>query len=169
MASPSTGSGRPSAGSSTPQAFYGEYLPTTLEAFLDDPAAGEREGSLPTYVPYLGGSRYALEPLAAAFGSLTLKTTREDLLLALVRGNLRYLGEHLEQVARLVPVSRRLGISGGAARIRGMLGARERWTGPFEYVFQDQSSLLGAAMLGQVWQAGGDGAAGRATTPGGSC
>jgi hypothetical protein len=74
--------------------------------------------------------------------------------MALVRDNLRYLGEHLEQVARLVPVNRSLGISGGAARIPGMLRARERWTGPFEYVYQDQSSLLGAAMLGQVWLGG---------------
>ena len=31
-----------------------------------------------------------------------------------------------------------------------MLEARRRWTGPFDYVFQDQSSLLGAAMLGQI-------------------
>ena len=73
----------------------------------------------------------------------------------MLRGNLRYLGAHLEQVSGLVPVNRSVGISGGAARIRGMLRARDRWTGPFDYVFQDQSSLLGAAMLGQLWQAGG--------------
>jgi sugar (pentulose or hexulose) kinase len=144
-------------------AFYGGYLPATLEAFLDDLLIDERETRLPSYVPYLGGSRYSLEPLAAAFGSVTLQTTREDLLLAVVRGNLRYLGEHLEEVARLVPVNRRLGISGGAARIGGMLRARQRWTGPFEYVYQDQSSLLGAAMLGQLWQAGGSSAPDRAT------
>jgi hypothetical protein len=58
-------------------------------------------------------------------------------------------------VARLVPVNRSVGISGGAARVRGMLAARTRWTGNFDYVFQDQSSMLGAAMLGQVFQAGG--------------
>jgi sugar (pentulose or hexulose) kinase len=136
-------------------AFYGQYVPATLAAFLADPAVEERERGLPTYTPYLGGSRYSLAPMTAAFASVTLQTTREDLLLAVLRGNLRYLGEHLEQVARLVPVNHTVGISGGAARIRGMLRARERWTGPFEYVFQDQSSLLGAAMLGQVWQSGG--------------
>ena len=135
--------------------FYGRYLPDTLESFLDDPALEVRERELPGYAPYLGGSRYALEPLAAAFQGVTLQTTREDLLLAMLRGNLRYLGEHLEQVSGLVPVNRSVGISGGAARIRGMLRARDRWTGPFHYVFQDQSSLLGAAMLGRVWQAGG--------------
>jgi hypothetical protein len=35
-----------------------------------------------------------------------------------------------------------------------MLDARRRWTGDFEYVFQDQSSLLGAAILGQISQSG---------------
>jgi hypothetical protein len=35
-----------------------------------------------------------------------------------------------------------------------MLEARRRWTGPFEYIFQDQSSLRGAAMLGQIHMTG---------------
>jgi hypothetical protein len=35
-----------------------------------------------------------------------------------------------------------------------MLEARRRWTGDFEYRFQDQSSLLGAAILGQISQSG---------------
>jgi xylulokinase len=135
--------------------FFGEYVPATLEAFLAGPEADVREASLPRYVPYLGGSRYALEPRFAAFDGIALGTTREDLLLSLVRGNLRYLGEHLEAVARLVPVNREVGISGGAARIGSMLEARRRWTGEHDYRFQDQSSLLGAAMLGRIFEAGG--------------
>ena len=35
-----------------------------------------------------------------------------------------------------------------------MLDARRRWTGAYEYAFQDQSSLLGAAILGQFSQSG---------------
>ncbi len=135
--------------------FYAEYLPSTLEAFLDDPDVETRERALPDYVPYLGGSRYSVEPLTASYSGVNLQTSREDLLLSMVRGNLRYLGEHLEQVSRLVPVNRAVGISGGAARIRGMLAARGRWTGDYEYRFQDQSSMLGAAMLGRVYQDGG--------------
>ena len=135
--------------------FYGEYLPRTLQGFFADPDVAVREAALPTYVPYLGGSRYSTEPLAASFDGVTLATSRDDLLLALVRGNLRYLGRHLEQVARLVPTNHTVGISGGAARVEHMLSARSRWTGEFEYRFQDQSSLLGAAMLGVVYQDGG--------------
>jgi hypothetical protein len=85
-----------------------------------------------------------------SFGSLSLETTRDDLLVSLIRGNLEYLGGHLRDVARLIEIGWKVGISGGGAAIPGMLEARRRWTGPFEYEFQDQSSLLGAAMLGRI-------------------
>jgi len=134
--------------------FYAEYVPRVLDEFFRDPDPDAREAELPEYVPYLGGSRYSLERLKAGLSGLTLETTREDLLLSLVRGNATYLGGHLREVAELVPIGRRVGISGGGARIRGMLEARRRWTGDFEYVFQDQSSLLGAAILGQISQSG---------------
>lgn len=134
--------------------FYGDYLPGVLDRFLDDQDSDGREAELPTYVPFLAGSRYAVERAKGSFEGLTLETTREDLLLSVIRGNMQYLGEHLRQVGRLVALSRRVGISGGGADIRGMLTARRRWTGDFEYVFQDQSSMLGAAMLGQTYQAG---------------
>jgi xylulokinase len=134
--------------------FYRDFLPAALHDLLDDPEVDAREAELPEYVPFLGGSRYSLEPLRASLTGMTLQTTRQDLLLAIVRGNARYLGRHLEDVARLVPVSRSVGISGGAARVDGMLKARKRWTGDFDYVYQDQSSMLGAAMLGQIYQDG---------------
>jgi sugar (pentulose or hexulose) kinase len=130
--------------------FYGEYLPSVLQAFLADPAADSHEADLPTYEPFLAGSRYVVGRVTGSFGGLTLETTRDDLLLGLIRGNLRYLGDHLRDVGRLVQTGRRVGLSGGGARMPGMLEARRRWTGPFDYVFQDQSSLLGAAMLGQI-------------------
>ncbi len=43
--------------------FYDEYVPGVLTAFLEDPGADQREAVLPAYEPYLGGSRYSLEPL----------------------------------------------------------------------------------------------------------
>jgi len=134
--------------------FYAEYVPRVLDAFFRAPDPDAREAELPEYVPYLGGSRYSLERLKGGLGGLTLETTREDLLLSLIRGNATYLGEHLKDVAELVRIGRRVGISGGGARIRGILEARRRWTGEYEYLFQDQSSLLGAAILGQISQSG---------------
>jgi sugar (pentulose or hexulose) kinase len=132
------------------EAFYGAYVPRVLEAFLSDPAVDDREADLPVFAPFLGGSRYAVERVMGSFGSLSLETTRDDLLVSLIRGNLEYLGGHLRDVAGLIEIGRKVGISGGGAAIPGMLDARRRWTGPFEYEFQDQSSLLGAAMLGRI-------------------
>jgi sugar (pentulose or hexulose) kinase len=137
-------------------AFYGSYMSSVLRSFFSGDRLDEREAALPSYRPYLSGSRYSLEPLTGAFDGMTLLTTREDLLLSLVRGNLRYLGKHLEQVSKLVPMNRTVGISGGAARIDAMLDARRRWTGDFDYFYQGQSSMLGAAMLGQIYQDGLD-------------
>jgi len=134
--------------------FYGSYMPSVIHRFFAADDIDAREAALPTYTPYLSGSRYSLERLTGAFGNVTLQTTRDDLLLAVLRGNLRYLGEHLEHVATLVPVYRAVGISGGAARIDGSLEARRRWTGDFDYFYQEQSSLLGAAMLGRIHQEG---------------
>lgn len=135
-------------------AFYSDYVPGVLDAFFRDADPDAREGELPEYLPYLGGSRYSIEPLTGTVSGLTLQTTRDDLLLSVVRGNATYLGEHLREVAEIVHLGHRIGISGGGARIRGMLEARRRWTGDYEYVFQDQSSLLGAAILGQINQSG---------------
>lgn len=136
--------------------FYEEYLPGVLLEFLNTPGLEEREAGLPVYEPFLSGCRYTLERATAAFSNVTLETTREDLLVSLVRGNAAYLGGHLREVAGLIPIGARAGISGGGAKMRGAIEARRRWTGDFVYEYQDQSSLLGAAMLGRTYLAGGE-------------
>jgi sugar (pentulose or hexulose) kinase len=128
--------------------FYERYVPGVLGGFFGDPDA--REAALPEYVPFLGGSRYSLDRKKAAFEGVTLETTREDLLLSLVRGNALYHRQHLEEVGRLIPLSGRVMTTGGGAKIPGYLDAKRRWTGNYEYEFQDQSSELGAAMLARL-------------------
>jgi xylulokinase len=132
--------------------FYGDYVPGVVRRFLADPAADAREAALPGYVPYLAGSRYSLQRRTASLDGLSVATTRDDILLSIVRGNFAYLGDNLRTVGRLVPLNHRASISGGPAAIPGMLAARRRWTGDFDYVLRPQSSLLGAAMLGQLYQ-----------------
>ncbi len=134
--------------------FYETYLPGVLADFFGDPDVDERERELPEYDPHLGGSRYSVERLKGGFSGVTLQTSREDLLVSLVRGNMAYLGRHLASLARSLEFGPRIGLSGGGARIQGMLEARRRWTGPFEYRYQEQSSMVGAAMLGQFYETG---------------
>ena len=55
----------------------------------------------------------------------------------------------------MVKLGRRITMSGGGAKLPGFTEAKKRWTGDFEYQYRDQSSLLGAAMLGRIYQQGG--------------
>jgi sugar (pentulose or hexulose) kinase len=134
--------------------FYQEYIPSVLAAFFTSPDIDRREAELPEYVPFLGGCRYSLEQMKASFSGVTLETTRDDLLVSLIRGNALYQGTHLKEVGGLMKLGRRVITTGGAAKIRGYLEAKKRWTGDYEYQYQDQSSLLGAAMLGQFYESG---------------
>ena len=138
----------------TESQFYGHYIPETLCAFFDSGDCDRREAELPQYAPFLGGSRYSTERLTAAFTGVSLETTRDDLLLALIRGNAVYQGEHLREVAGLVKLGRRVTTTGGGANIRGYLEVKKRWTGDFDYDYRDQSSLDGAAMLGRFYLTG---------------
>ncbi len=131
--------------------FYEEYLPAVLGSFFSDAGRDRREARLPVYVPFLGGSRYSLEQKKAAFDGVTLETTREDLLLSVIRGNAAYHGDHLKEVGRMVKLGRKVVTTGGGAKIGGYIEAKRRWTGDFEYEYQDQSSLAGAAMLGRIY------------------
>lgn len=129
--------------------FYEGYVPSVLAEFFASGDLYRREEALPEYAPFLGGNRYTLDRMKAAFSGLTLETTREDLLLAVIRGNALYHGRHLAEVGAMVQLGRKVTTTGGGARIPGYTAAKKRWTGEFEYEYQDQSSLLGAAMLGR--------------------
>lgn len=130
-----------------PVAFYDAYLPSVLQSFLAAEDTEQREATLPMYTPFLGGSRYSLETRTAAFDGLTIATSRDDMLVSLVRGNISYLGRHLAAMRDRLPIRQPVVVSGGGSRIPGMLAARRRWMGGDEVVFREHSSLLGAATL----------------------
>ena len=123
------------------EAYYGEFMPNAVDGWL------ERESGV-TYVPYLMGSRYSLEPLRAEFLGLTPETTREELMAALVRGLCGYQREHLKEIALEIPLTGEIRITGGAVN-PSLIRAKARWMRNCRYVFEEQSSLKGAALLGR--------------------
>lgn len=135
--------------------FYEQYIPSVLAAFFHASDRDRLEADLPVYIPFLSGCRYALEQKKAAFDGVTLETDRDAMLLSLIRGNAAYHGDHLREVGAMVKLGRRVITTGGGAGIPGYMDVKRRWTGDFEYEYQDQSSLLGAAMLGRIYQRGG--------------
>jgi len=119
--------------------FYERYLPAAIERWLDS------ESSV-TYVPYLMGSRYSLEPLKAQLLGLTQQTSREEILAAIVRGLCEYQKTHLEEIGKSVPLENVIHVTGGAAS-SALIHAKSKWMRSSDYVYEEQSSMKGAAML----------------------
>lgn len=120
--------------------FHRLFIPRSIELWL------ERESGV-TYVPFLLGSRYSLEPLKASFSGLTAETTREELLAALVRGLCHYQRAHLEEIAAQVTLTQAIYVTGGAVS-PAMVLAKKKWMRDCEYRHQEESSMKGAALLG---------------------
>ena len=126
-----------------PDVFYNDYLNEAIEAYLE---GGQQE----TYVPYLSGSRYSTELLTASFSHLNLETTRKRLLGALVKGNCQYHKENLDEVAGHVKLNSMIHLTGGSAT-PALIRAKKIWMRDCEYIYQEQSSVKGAALLAKYY------------------
>ena len=100
-------------------AYYEDFMPKAIDGWL------ERESGV-TYVPYLMGSRYSLEPLRAEFLGLTQETSREELMAALVRGLCLYQKEHLKEIALEIPLKEEIRVTGGALN-PSLIRAKAKW------------------------------------------
>jgi len=123
--------------------FFSEFVPRSIERWLERP-------STVGYVPYLMGSRYSLTPLRAEFTGLTQESGREEMLASMVRGLCEYHRVHIEDIAAKVPLEDTIYVTGGA-NTPAVIRAKERWMRNCNYVFRDQSSLKGAALLGRKY------------------
>ena len=121
-------------------AFYDGFIPNAIESWLG------RESTV-TYVPYLMGSRYSLEPLKAEFLGLTAETNLEELAAAMIRGLCRYQREHLKEISIEVPLKEVIHVTGGAVN-PAIIEAKKKWMRDCTYVHEEESSMKGAALLG---------------------
>jgi len=120
--------------------FYQDFMPRAVDYWID------RQSTV-SYIPYLMGSRYNLEPLKAEFLGMTPETTREELMAALVKGLAEYQSEHLKEISLVQPIKPVVHVTGGAVN-PSLINAKRKWMLPgAEYVFVEQSSMKGAAML----------------------
>jgi len=123
--------------------FYNDYIPTVIENKLKD--------EVPSYEPFLQGSRYSTQALKASFSGLNVNTTRDDFLMAMLKGNNLYLSSHLSEVSAVVKLNQTLKLTGGAVNIRNMEEVKRKWIGEYQFNYIDQSSLHGAAKLGELY------------------
>ena len=125
--------------------FYNSFLPQAIEGRLDCETGV-------TYIPYLMGSRYSLEPLKAQLLGLTQQTTREEILTAIVRGLCEYQKSHLEEIGKKITLKNVIHVTGGATN-PALMRAKSKWMRDCEYIHNEQSSMKGAALLGQKYLA----------------
>lgn len=123
--------------------FYNHYLPEVIGSKLS--------AHVPDYIPFLQGSRYSTEALKASFSGLDVNTSREDFLMALLKGNNRYLASHLEEVSSVTKLNKTLYLTGGAVSIGNMIDVKRKYFGEYQFIHIDQSSLHGAAKLGKIF------------------
>ncbi|MHC4206394.1 MAG: FGGY-family carbohydrate kinase [Planctomycetota bacterium] len=123
--------------------FYDEFLPNAIESRL------QQESGV-TYVPYLMGSRYSLEPLKAQLSGLTHQTTREEILAAIIRGLCEYQKAHLDDIGKNVSLKNVIHVTGGATN-SALIRAKSKWMRDCEYIYEQQSSMKGAALLGMKY------------------
>lgn len=127
----------------TTDEFFNDFMPAAIDTWL------EKESGV-IYIPYLMGSRYSLQPLKAGFEGLTQETSRAELLAALVRGLCEYQREHLKEISIEMPLNETILVSGGAVN-PALIRAKSKWMRNCEFTFKTESSLKGAAMLGQKY------------------
>lgn len=127
----------------TDEEFFDDFMPQAIDEWL-------AKKSDVTYIPFLMGSRYSLDPLRAEFRGLTPETSRKELLAALVRGLCEYQRENLKDVSIEMPLKNEILISGGAVN-PALISAKTRWMRNCRYRFETESSLKGAALLGQKY------------------
>jgi len=119
-------------------AFYNEYLASVLSPSAEPEAR---------FQPFLSGDRHRIKQKTGSFTRLSLNTTREDCLLALVHGIASFQAEGLREWRKHVPLDRHIYIVGGGAS-EPYTQYKQRVFKDFEFVQLGETSLKGAAKLG---------------------
>ncbi len=112
-----------------------------------DTAGGSRGAGSVAFEPYLAGERASLEQRRATFGELTLSTTREQMLHAMIDALARASADRLDLLAEVgVPIRRSVVVSGGAEDRLDEVFQRD-WPGRWRFRRETEASLRGLGRL----------------------
>lgn len=121
----------------TKKAFYGKYLRNVLVP-----------NSIPEarFLPFLSGDRHRIVRKSGAFTRLTLSTTREDFLLALIHGIISFQIESLSEWGKKIPLSTTIYHVGGGAK-DAYTKYKQHMLKEYQFVQLGETALIGAAKL----------------------
>ena len=123
-------------GDMDPNVFYGEYLSDFIAHRYRETDVG--------FSPYLAGDRHSITQRKAAFSGLTLESTLDDILSALLNGILEPLHLVLELYGKQVPLQTEVVLTGGMAN-SAYLEFKRRCFGRFTFKRIDECPTLGNA------------------------
>lgn len=107
----------------------------------------EAAGDGVSFDPYLAGERTRIDQRRASFGGLTLATTRQHMLGAMIDALARASAERLDLLANIgVPIRRSVMVSGNAADRLDEVFQRD-WPGRWRFERRTEASLRGLARL----------------------
>jgi sugar (pentulose or hexulose) kinase len=121
----------------TREAFYEEYLKDVLSPNRAPEAR---------FHPFLSGDRHRIRRKSGAFTRLTLNTTREDILLALIHGIISFQIESLSEWENTTSLSDTIYHVGGGAS-DAYTGYKQNMLKKYRFVQLGETTLTGAAQL----------------------
>lgn len=113
---------------------------------LDFKGGNDAAGGV-VFDPYLAGERTNVEQRRAAFTGLTLSTTREQMLAAVIRSLVEASAARLDLFRQLrIPMRRRVMLTGGSADGLAHL-LHKQWKGKWTFYVEEEATLRGLATL----------------------
>ena len=122
------------------KAFYERLLPEVI--------AKDRK-NIPGFTPFLTGDRYSLKFKSAMFTKITLSTTREDLLLAVIHGVVAKVKDFLTLMEQNVELNRTVNVTGKGAE--ALLACKRKMIKGYTFQQVDSGSLLGTAKIAKMY------------------
>jgi xylulokinase len=127
--------------------LFGELTDSAFWKLVDQLSRAPRESSV-RFEPYLAGERVGVEQRQASFSGLTLASTREDLLSAMVEALAAASAERLPLLAKQpVKMDHRVMISrgGSVGPLRTVM--HRDWPGRWSFFARDEATLRGLATM----------------------
>lgn len=119
------------------EVFYSDYLKEVLE---------NRPPLRASFLPFLSGNRHQVGQAKASFDNLTLDTTREEMLVALLDGIVSFQYEELEQWKSYVTLSKTIKHVGGGAKSSYTAFKQDKLS-DYQLEMLGETTLTGAARL----------------------
>jgi sugar (pentulose or hexulose) kinase len=127
----------------TTEEFYGPFLQRAMSEF-------ERDEEV-TFAPYLTGDRQSMEKKSGAWYGLTLGTTREEMVAALLKSMNRVLNMTIREAETVVGLRSVIKLTGGMTSAT-FVHLKEREIPGFTFEVVDNCAIIGGVALAQRYQ-----------------